>query len=411
MKRQASIILRNARVFDGSGSPSRVGDVLIRGQKIEAVGASLQAPEGTRELNLDGRSVSPGWIDLHTHVFAGYGVFSVAPEDIGLRSGVTTLVDAGSTGALNYEIFEKNVIRGAREKILAYVNIASTGLPHGHAGISGFVGDHMHPGLHSPELAQSLLEHFSNSIVGWKARLTAVLADNDASLERQALDRLLTLRDATGLPVMVHHIESSIPAEILLDHLKAGDVYTHLYHGRESTIFDPQTGEPLPSAVAARERGVLFDVGHGSGAFQWECAKKACQDHRFWPDTISSDLHHFNLFQPVRDMATTMTKFLHLGLPLERVIAMVTGNAAAALGSAAGSGLLRVGDPADLTVFEMVPGPFPLPDAAGVLQDVPERILPLVAFSNGEAVSCHGFFQRAATDNALAEGLQAVTGA
>jgi len=118
-------------------------------------------------------------------------------------------------------------------------------------------------------------------------------------------------------------------------------------------------------------------VGHGSGAFQWECAEKACQEHGLWPDTISSDLHHFNLLDPVRDLASTMSKFLYLGLPLERVIAMVTGNAAAALGSAAEPGVLRVGDAANLTVFEAQEGAVSLPDAAGTLRQGRERILPL----------------------------------
>lgn len=409
MKQSRPFVLRNATVFDGSGTAPVKTDVLVRGQRILEVGPALVVHEPAQEINLRGWYLSPGWMDLHTHVFAGHGVFSVAPEDIGLRSGVTTLVDAGSAGAMNFEVFERSVIRSARETLLAYVNIASTGLPHGHAGVPGFVGDHIHRGLHSRELATSLLENFSECIVGWKARLTAVLADNNRELEWHALNNLLKLRDETARPVMVHHIESSIPADDLLGSLGKRDVYTHLYHGRGSSIFDRKSGAPTPAALAARDRGVIFDVGHGSGAFQWEYAEKAGQQFGFWPDTISSDLHRYNLFHPVRDLATTMTKFFHLGLPLERIIAMVTGNVAAALGNQAGSGRIQENELADLTIFGVMPGDFCLPDAANVIRKVGERIQPLAVFKCGELVPCSGFFEHAAIDGFLAEALQAVT--
>lgn len=406
MKLLDPIVLRGADVLDGTGGPARKVDILIQGSRILALGNPLEVPANSREVRLDGYFVSPGWIDLHTHVFSGYGLFSVEPQDIGLHHGVTTLVDAGSAGALNFELFERGVIRAARETILAYVNIASTGLPHGHAGVQGFVGDHLHGAQHSVALAESLLNHYPDSIVGWKARLTAVLAQNDPELERHALTSLLQLRDATKRPVMVHHIESSIPAATLLTSLTAGDVYTHLYHGRGSTIFDKETGQPSPEALSARKRGVLFDVGHGSGAFQWETAEKACQQFEFWPDTISTDLHQYNLFSPVRDLATTMTKFLHLGLPLERVIAMVTGMAAMALGHRWGRGLIGEKASSDLTIFAVRKGTFSLMDAAGQVRVAGESILPMATIKDGNITACYGFYQLAEGDNSLGSVLQ-----
>jgi dihydroorotase len=316
-------------------------------------------------------------------------------------------VDAGSAGALTFASFFRHGIQAAQERVLAYLNVSSSGLLHGHAAEPGYVGDHFHPALHSIALAESILKEYPSEIIGWKARLTAVLAGCDTELEHAALNTLIELRDRTQRPVMVHHVESSVPPEVLLNKMGRRDVFTHLYHGRGGSIFHPETGEPLAEAWAARERGVLFDVGHGSGSFRWETAERACQKFGFWPDTISSDLHRYNLFWPVRDLATTLSKFLHLGASLETVIAMVTGNTLPAFApEIAPASLLSPSAPADLTLFEIEEGVFPLVDSEGVIRVTHKRILPLAVIRTGNLSPCYGFRSRPDVTDAFAISLQ-----
>lgn len=406
-----SVILKGVRLVDGSGGPSRICDIALEKGRIRDIAAIVPSYEGAVEISLDGCCVSPGWIDLHTHVFDQYGIFSVPPSDIGLRTGVTTLVDAGSAGALNFSDFANRVISTARETVLAYVNIASPGISHGHAGRPGFVGDHIHPSLHDIDLAETVLSRHANSVIGWKARLSSVLANDDSELEAHAFQRLLALRDRTRLPIMVHHIKSTISPADVLQNLQERDVYTHLYHGIESSIFDPQTGAPLPQAWAARERGALFDVGHGSGAFRWKTAELACKQYDFWPDTISSDLHQYNALWPVRDLATTMSKFFCLGASLEKIVAMVTGNVTAATGrETAVMTDASIGKKAELTVFVVENGQYEFPDAAGEVRVGDRRITPLATIKDGEIHTCYGFHCRSDAADALAAGLQEVTG-
>ncbi len=405
MRSNRPILLKDATIFTGEGTTPLRGDVLIEGT-FAHYAPLIELPSGGDEVIMDGLCVSPGWIDLHTHVYEDYGIFSVDPADIGRFAGVTTLVDAGSAGALNYASFAKNVIEPARETILSYVNIAAVGIVHGHAGRSEFIADHIHRSLHSVALAKALLGEFGDSIVGWKARLSAVLANNDSELESHAFQQLLALRDETGLPVMVHHVLSSISSDRLLESLLKRDVYTHLYHGVESSIFDTE-GRPSDAALKARQRGVIFDVGHGSGSFRWDCAEKACQKHNFWPDTISSDLHRYNQFSPVRDLATTMSKFLHLGANPESVIAMVTGQTGRALDREIGIlSAVPHTRPADLTIFEIESGLYPLIDSEGISREVSSRFIPLATIRGHDLSPCSGFFNRRDTSDLFSRTLQ-----
>ena len=391
-------------ILDGTGAPARSGELFVEKGRI-----SSKTPGGTvRELDLQGCYVSPGWVDLHVHVFAGHGVFSVPAADIGISTGVTTLVDAGSAGALNYPLFEEAFRGRTRERVVGYVNIASPGLLHGHPGERGFIGDHFHDAFYSEELALGLLSRFPNAIAGWKIRLTSVLAENDESRERRAFQSLLKVRDASGLPVMVHHVKSLVPVDEVLDALNAGDVYTHCYHGQGGSPFDDSSGKPRESAWAARKRGVLFDVGHGMGGFAWSVAEKACRDFGFWPDSISTDMHHYNLFSPVRNLATILSKFLLMGAALENVIAAVTGNTARALKAVGIAPSLSEGAPANLTIFQIQEGAFEFADAPGDVRRGDRRIVPLAVLRGGVLTPCYGYHLRNADSDPLAKSWQSI---
>ncbi len=407
MKADLPLLLRNATLHDGLGTPGRVGDLLIHHGQLRPL---AEAPPEARVLDLAGCHVSPGWVDLHTHVFEGHGLFSLPPEEAGLFTGVTTLVDAGSAGSLNFPAFLAQAARRVgRERVVGYVNVSNGGLLHGHAGERGFLGEHAHPALHTLEPALALHTRHGGEIVGWKARLSRALAHGDAALERGAWEALLTLRERTGLPLMVHHIASSLPVAEVLGALQAGDVYTHCYHGLGNAPFEDDSGHPTADARAARGRGVLFDVGHGVGAFRWACAQGACVAGGFWPDAISTDVHAYNLFSPVRNLAGVMSRFLHLGLPLERVVAAVTGGVAPALRHLGIAPTLEPGRRAELTLFQLEEGRFPLADCAGEERVAPRRITPLAVLLGERLTPCYGFHARPADADALARAFQSLT--
>lgn len=379
-------ILKNGLICDGSGSTPFVGDVCIEGDTIVSVGPASESA-GAEVLDAQDLIVAPGLIDLHVHVYDGMNLHSVAPGDGGLQTGVTTMLDMGSAGAMNYGTFEKYVIPHAAETIFTLLNISQFGV-QGHPEILPYIGD-LHDPLHfNVEAALRCIEAHRETIVGVKVRLTASLADNCEANERAALKAVLELRDRSGLPLYVHHIASSIPLAELLDNLQAGDVLTHVYHGVGDGGFTGPNGSPGQALRDARERGVWFDVGHGSGAFAWRIAEPAYRDHAFEPDAISTDLHRFNIESPVVDMTTTMSKFLLLGMSLERVIQCTTSTPAKILQRDDQFGHLLPGRRADVTLLRWEEGPAPLIDSEGAERIASRRLVPVAVFKNGHYVRC-----------------------
>jgi dihydroorotase len=259
--------------------------------------------------------------------------------------------------------------------VLAYLNIADQGM------ISPLVGELEDVRWASPDRAVACAEEHGEVVVGIKVRLGAsvVGADPEPALAaaRAAADRL-------GLPLMVHVVDMPRPIAWLLDGLGAGDVVTHCFHGKEEgTLFDDRL-HVLPDVRAARERGVLFDVGHGAGSFAFRVARAALEQG-FPPDTISSDLHVYNVDGPVFDEATTLSKLLQLGMPLADVIRAATAAPAEALGRSAELGSLAPGREADVTMLELVRGERDLVDAEGSRLAVSEWLEPRWIVRGGEA--------------------------
>jgi dihydroorotase len=193
--------------------------------------------------------------------------------------------------------------------------------------------------------------------------------------------------DQTRRPLMVHHAGSKIPTPTLLKTLRRGDVYTHLYHPHADHGFD-EHGAPLDAMLEARERGVLFDVGHGAGSFVWQVAEPACREFGFWPDTISTDVHQLNIHGPVYDMPTTMTKFLHLGMPVEQIIKATTSMPAKAIGLQERLGALKVGMQADVVLLKREHGAFSLADTQQQERVAGERLAPVRVCKKGKWREC-----------------------
>jgi dihydroorotase len=186
---------------------------------------------------------------------------------------------------------------------------------------------------------------------------------------------------------MIHHVNSSVPLETVLTALRPGDILTHIYHPRPDHGFGPD-GAPLPVMRQARERGVVLDVGHGVGSFAWSVAEPACRQYGFWPDTISTDIHRFNLHGPVFDLPTTMSKFLYLGLSPAEVIRAATSAPARAMGLQDQFGSLVAGRAADITLLRLEAGRFPLADVRGEVRVADRRLTAIAVFKRGAYREC-----------------------
>jgi dihydroorotase len=375
-------LIQNGQVFDGSGSPAVQEDVRVSGKQIVEIGPSLP-PRGETIIDASGLIVCPGLIDLHAHVFTGMGLFSVDPDQAGLRTGVTTILDTGTAGALTYQTFHRLVMPNAAEDIFALLHISRIGALQNHTipPYSADLTDIRY--VHVPS-ALECVKKYRDRIIGTKVRLTAPVADNRIENERAGLSGAIEVAEKTGVFCMVHHVCSQIPLEELFSVLRPGDVYTHMYHPNSDNAFSHFVGKPSDVTRRARDRGIIFDVGHGSGSFAWAVAEPACQQFGFWPDTISTDIHQYNLHGPVFDMPTTMSKFLCLGMPLTQVIRVSTSAPAAAMRMGDRYGRLLPGRQADITMLKLEDGRFELTDVRNEVRTSRQRLTAAGVLKRGE---------------------------
>ena len=361
------LLIHGGTVIDPATGTHAPRDVAVSGGRITAVGEDLSTTDAAAVIDATGRFVVPGLIDLHVHVYPGVADLSVEADPTCLGRGATTVVDAGSSGANTFPGFRRHVISASEGRILAYLNISATGQ------IDPFLGELHDLRFADPERAARVAAANPDVIVGFKVRVSEMLAGPNGLA---GLDRALEAGRATNLPVMVHIGGTPFGVEEVLGRLRPGDVVTHSYTGWNPGGIVSDAGRVVAAAGEARARGVRFDVGHGAGSFTWPVAEAALADG-FRPDTISSDLHRFNVASPVHDLATTLSKFLLLGLSLDDVIAMATTAPAAALGPAGRDlGTLAVGAEADVTILELEDGRIELVDSAGTVRIAERRLVP-----------------------------------
>ncbi len=366
------MLIQGGTVVDPALGPSALRDVRLTDGRVAALGENLRPAPGEEVVDARGLLVTPGLIDLHVHVYYGASCYGIEPDPHCLATGTTTVVDAGSAGALTFTGFRKYVIEVAETRILPLLNISSTGM------LSAEVGELEDVRFIDRARALQTIEANRDLIHGVKVRLSRQQAAGNARL---ALSTALETASAARLPLMVHVGDTPIPLEDILRELRRGDVMTHCFHGREQGVLD-ERGRVREEARRAIGRGVVFDVGHGVGSFAFAVARAAlAQDLR--PGTISSDLHVYNVRGPVFDLATTMTKFLALGLPLDEVVRMTTEAPAKVIGAAGRLGTLAPGAAADVTLLRMQRGSFELTDARGERMTYDERLVPVRVVRNG----------------------------
>jgi dihydroorotase len=351
------LILRDGHVIDPSQKLDGVTDVAFSGGKVARVGPNLKADNDCDVRKVSGAIVSPGLVDLHTHVYWGGTWLGIDAEDFCRRSGVTTAVDTGSAGPGNFAGFRKHVIERSRVRILAYLHVS-------FAGIYAFsrrvmVGESEEIRLLAPFDAVEVANANRDIIVGIKVRVGARASGRSGTVP---LDIALQVADELGLPVMAHIDDPPPTYEEVIARLRPGDVLTHAFRPYPNAPVAAQ-GTVKQAVIEARRRGVLFDIGHGKGSFAFKTAR-AMLANGFMPDTISSDVHQLCINGPVFDQVTTMSKFLCLGMPLVDVIAASTVNAAFAL-KRPDLGSLKPGSVGDATILRVKDGRFDYVDVVG----------------------------------------------
>ncbi len=351
------LILRGGRVIDPSQGLDRVCDVGFSKGKVAAIGETLKSDASTVVRDVTGLIVAPGLIDLHTHVYWGGTSLGIDAEDFCRTSGVTTAVDTGSAGPGNFMGFRRHVIERSQVRILAYLHVS-------HAGIYGFsntvmVGESEDIRLMDPVTAAAVADANRDVIVGIKVRVGRH-ASGDQGVA--PLEIALQVAEETGLPLMAHIDEPPPSYEEVIERLRPGDVLTHAFRPFPNAPCTAQ-GTVKPAVLAARRRGVLFDIGHGMGSFAFKTAR-AMLANGFPPDTISSDVHALCINGPAFDQVTTMSKFLCLGMSLPDVIKASTETAAFAL-KRPELGSLKPGSAGDATILSVDEGLFDYVDVVG----------------------------------------------
>ena len=351
------LILRGGRVVDPLQKLDAVTDVAFSDGKVARIGAGLQAGASTDIRDISGRIVTPGLIDLHTHVYWGGTSLGIDAEDFCRSSGVTTAVDTGSAGPGNFAGFRKHVIERSEVRILAYLHVS-------FAGIYAFsprvmVGESEEIRLMAPNDAAEVANANRDIIVGIKVRVGARASGRSGTVP---LDIALEVADEVGVPVMAHIDDPPPSYEEVLARLRPGDILTHAFRPFPNSPATAQ-GTVKRAVIEARRRGVLFDIGHGKGSFAFKTAR-AMLANGFLPDTISSDVHALCIKGPAFDQVTTMSKFLCLGMPLTEVIAASTVNAAFAL-KRPELGSLKPGSVGDATILSVKEGRFDYVDVVG----------------------------------------------
>jgi dihydroorotase len=352
------LILAGGHVVDPRNGVDGPADVAVRDGRIAAVGGKLERDRASEVRDVSNLMVIPGLIDIHTHIYHKATYYGVDPDAVAARSAVTTLVDAGSAGAGNFNGLRDFIFARSPFRLLAYLNIS-------YPGIFAFdrdfvVGEAAIRDLLSVERCVEVAEANRASIVGVKVRMGAKTS-GDLGLE--ALDRALTAADRLGLPVMTHIGQPPPSYAQILERLRPGDILTHCFRPQPNGPTD-EKGAVLDALLDARERGVLFDIGHGMGAFGFDSAEQAIAAG-FAPDIISSDVHIMSINGPAFDLLHTMGKLITCGVGIKDVIAMATDAPARALGRD-DLGHLSVGVPADVSLIEQVEARFPFVDVIGV---------------------------------------------
>lgn len=373
---QYDLLLQHGHVIDTKNHISAIRDVAIRDGKIAAVEEHIDPAKALKTVDVSGLYVTPGLVDIHVHVYASTGEAhsyagdnSVFPDGFTLRNGVTTVADAGSSGARNFEDFKEHIIDRSKTRVLAFLNIVGAGMrgPKYENNLSDM----------DPNVAADMAKRHPGLIVGIKTA-------HYAGPEWTPVEHAVEAGKMANIPVMVDFGTNwpQRPISVLLTQkLRPGDIYTHCYSGLRDELVD---GKVNPGMWEGRRRGVIFDVGHGGGSFAWRIAVPAIRQG-FLPDSISTDLHISSMNSGMKDMLNVMSKFLALGLSTDDVIARSTWNPAREIHHDE-LGNLSVGSIADVSVLRVAEGKFGFTDMYGARMNGNKKFICEMTVKGGKVV-------------------------
>ena len=339
------LLLTNGHILDPSQNIDSIADIAFKDGKVQEISSTLDKEKASQIRDVSGKLVTPGLIDLHTHIYWGGTSIGIDPTDYARRCGTTTMIDAGTAGAGNFAGFKAHIIEPCEPRILAYLNIS-------FAGIFAFsdtvmIGESEDIRLLHPRACLNVAKLHKDFLVGIKVRVGAKAS---GSMGYAPLDIALEVAEEAGLPVMCHLDWPPPNTKDVVSRLRPGDVLTH--------CFRPFPGAPTKGdgaikeeIIAARERGVIFDIGHGVGSFGFATAETMLKAG-FLPDAISSDVHSLSIKGPAYDQLVTLSKFLHLGMELKDIIAASTTGPAKAI-RRPDLGTLSPGSIGDATILKI----------------------------------------------------------
>jgi dihydroorotase len=366
------LLLTGGHVVDPLSGVDGRRDVAFASGRVAAVDATIPRETAREVVDVSGAYVAPGLIDLHAHAFIAGHDLGIETDAVCSSTGVTTLCDAGSTGAANFAGLREYVMARVETRVLAFVHVAAIGLTH------VAIGEHCYLEYSDPDMAAGVAREHRDVVLGVKVRIQKEVV---AQHGLEPLRRGIRAADAAGVPVIVHVNNPPVEYGEVLALLRPGDIVSHFLHGRGSGILDGE-GRLKDAVVAARRRGVVFDVAHGRNHVNFPVARRALEQG-FQPDTISSDLTRPGRAGVVRDLPTTLSKFLSLGMPLADVVRAATAAPARAIGRSGGLGALVPGAAGDAAVFAVDEGRFPYQDADGNVLEGAKRWAPRITVRAG----------------------------
>ncbi len=366
------LVIKNGIVVDPAQGVHAKKDIAVAGGKIAAIKDYVSDNDTHDVIEAEGLLVTPGLVDLHVHVWWGVAHLAVEADPSCLHRGVTTAIDAGSSGANTIAGFHRYVMDQAATRVLAFLHISGMGQ------LDNDIGELEDIRWARVEKAVEAAKLHADRIVGIKVRLTDnIVGPNDLV----ALDRAIEAGEELQKPVMIHVGGSVNQFEQFMEKLRPGDIVTHSFTGRPHGILD-NNNKVVDAAWDALKRGVIFDVGHGAGSFSFPVAE-ACLEQGLGPGTVSSDVHRYNIRGPVFDLLTTLSKYIHLGYSIDDALALGTMKPAAAVGLPDHIGTLKVGADADIAVIQHREGPVTFTDADGIERAGKQVMLPVETLRKG----------------------------
>jgi dihydroorotase len=352
---EIDLLLKGGHVIDPKNNIDAVMDVAIANGKILKVAKDIPSTGAKKVIDADGLYVTPGLIDLHTHVFVGSkdgfadGFSSLSPDDITFKAGITTVVDAGTSGWRNFPVFKKQVIDRSQTRILAFLNIAGSGM-------SGFPSEEDINDM-DPHMTSLVIQQYPDNIVGVKI-------GHYRGSEWTPLDRALEAGRIANVPLLLECHLPNLPLEGILDRMRPGDIYTHTFcTAVDRTCILDDNGTVRPYVLEAQKKGIRFDVGHGGAMFHFSVAIPALRQG-ILPNSFGSDLHRFSMNSGMKNMLDIMSKYLNMGMTIQDIIFRATWNSANSI-KRADLGQLSEGAEGDIVVLSVRKGNFGFVDAGG----------------------------------------------